>query len=231
MPPTDSLLTFALVSVVLIVIPGPSVMFVISRAISAGRRTALLTVAGNALGIAVQVTTVAAGLGVVLSHSIVLFSAFKLIGAGYLVFLGIQAMAKSRSRKPQGEPGAEVVASTGPSDSTGHKPGLTSPALDTRRSLVDGFVVGVANPKLIVFFVSFLPQFTAPSAGALWLQILVLGSVFVLIALVLDSVWAMAAGTARHWFASSPRRLQRLQATGGAVMVGLGLRLAFTSGD
>ncbi len=228
MPPADSLLTFALVSVVLIVIPGPSVMFVISRAISAGRRTALLTVTGNALGIAVQVICVAAGLGVALSRSIVLFSALRLVGAGYLVFLGIQAIAKSRPRK---SPATEVAASTGPSDSIDHTQGLTSPALDTRRRLVDGFIVGVANPKLVVFFVSFLPQFTAPSAGALWLQILVLGSVFVLIALVLDSVWAMAAGTARNWFASSPGRLQRLQATGGAVMVGLGLRLAFTSGD
>ncbi len=228
MPPANALLTFALISVILIMVPGPSVMFVISRAISAGRKTALLTVVGNALGIAVQVVAVAAGLGVVLSRSIVLLSALKLAGAGYLVFLGIQAIAKSRSTRA---PRIEVATSTGPIDSIALTPSLPSPDLGTRRSLVDGFIVGVANPKLIVFFVSFLPQFTVPSVGALWPQMLILGCIFVSIALVLDTIWALAAGAARNWFTSSPRRLQRLEATGGTVMVGLGLRLAFTSGD
>ena len=91
---------------------------------------------------------------------------------------------------------------------------------------VDGFVVGVANPKVIVFFASILPQFVEPDGAPAALQMAMLGAVFIAIALVCDSTWGLLAGTARQWFARSPRRIERLAATGGAVTVGLGLRLA-----
>jgi threonine/homoserine/homoserine lactone efflux protein len=98
----------------------------------------------------------------------------------------------------------------------------------TGRVLADGFVVGVTNPKSIVFFAAVLPQFVDPAAGHLPLQLLVLGTVSIAAALVCDSVWAILAGTARQWFARSPRRLAAIGGAGGLTMIGLGVRLAFT---
>ena len=100
-------------------------------------------------------------------------------------------------------------------------------AATPRRWFRDGVVVGAANPKSIVFFTAILPQFV-DRHGAVPVQMAVLGGVFVAIALVLDTLWALAAGSARHWFASEPRRLERLTATGGVVMIGLGARLALS---
>jgi threonine/homoserine/homoserine lactone efflux protein len=197
---------FAALSLALIVVPGPSVMFVVSRAVTLGRRAALVTVVGNSTGAFVQVLLVAAGLGVVVERSIVVFSVIKLIGAGYLVYLGLKAI---RGRRQLAH-ALDAALATGP-----------------RRSVfVDGFVVGLANPKVIVFFMSILPQFVVPRGAPAGLQITLLGAVFVSIALVSDSTWGLAAGTARQWFARSPQRLERLGATGGLVTVGLGLRLA-----
>jgi threonine/homoserine/homoserine lactone efflux protein len=196
---------FAALSLALIVVPGPSVMFVVSRALALGRRAALVTVAGNATGFFVQVLLVAAGLGVVVERSIVVFSAIKLVGAGYLVYLGVRSILE---RSKLGRP---VAA---------ERPG-------PRRSVfVDGLVVGLANPKAIVFLASILPQFVEPDGPPAAVQMALLGAVFVAIALVCDSAWGLLAGTAREWFAGSPRRLERLAATGGVVTVGLGLRLA-----
>jgi threonine/homoserine/homoserine lactone efflux protein len=197
---------FAALSLALIVVPGPSVMFVVSRAVTLGRRAALVTVVGNATGCFVQVLLVAAGLGVVVERSIVVFSAIKLVGAAYLIYLGIKAIVGRRTLA------VPVDAS---------RPGRSG-----RSVYVDGFVVGVANPKVIVFFASILPQFVEPGGPPAALQMALLGAVFVAIALVCDSSWGLLAGTAREWFARSPRRLERLSATGGAVTVGLGLRLA-----
>lgn len=203
MPP---LAGFAALSLALIVVPGPSVMFVVSRAVALGRRAALVTVLGNATGCFVQVLLVAAGLGVLVERSIVVFSAVKLIGAGYLVYLGVKAIIQRRAL-------ALPVDASAPSR--------------RRRSVyLDGFVVGVANPKVIVFFASILPQFVEPDGPPAAVQMALLGAVFVAIALVCDSTWGLLAGTARQWFARSPRRIERLAATGGAVTVGLGLRLA-----
>ncbi len=209
MPSTNAALAFAVMSVVLVVVPGPSVMFVIGRAISAGRRAAVITVAGNGVGIFVQVLAVAAGLGTIVSRSILAFAAIKLLGAGYLAYLGLRAILDRKYH---------VNADTS----------VSEPKV-FRRVFLDGFVVGVANPKSIVFFAAILPQFTNRSSGNLQLQMAVLGTIFVGIALVLDTVWALLAGTARNWFASSPKRLQRLEAAGGGVMIGLGLKLALTS--
>ena len=97
-----------------------------------------------------------------------------------------------------------------------------------RRALRDGVVVGATNPKTIVIFVVALPQFTNPAAGHLPVQMLLLGALFPVIALVLDSVWATAAGTAREWLVRSPRRLALVGGTGGLVMIGLGATLAVT---
>jgi threonine/homoserine/homoserine lactone efflux protein len=211
-PSLSSLVAFAAVSFAIIIIPGPSVMFVVGRALSLGRRAALVTVAGNALGFYVQVVLVAIGLGVVVESSVAVFTAIKLLGAAYLVWLGAQAIIHRRAN-------AELSTAV---EGTG--------VISTHRSLfVDGFVVGVANPKTIVFFAAILPQFVQAGGAPAGVQMLALGVIFAVIALASDSVWGLAAGTARTWFVRSPRRLETVGAVGGIAIVGLGVRLALTS--
>jgi threonine/homoserine/homoserine lactone efflux protein len=208
MPSVDNLLTFALVSLVFVAIPGPSVLFTISRALTLGRRPALLTVVGNSAGVYVHVIAVALGVGAIVERSVAVFTVLKLAGAAYLVYLGVQAV---RHRHAVADLLGAPVGATG-----------------NRRVLADGFVVGISNPKSIVFFAAVLPQFASPEAGLVPVQLLVLGLVSICAALVSDSVWAVIAGAARDWFGRSPRRLAAIGGTGGLVMIGLGVRLAFT---
>ncbi|MHC6594998.1 LysE family translocator [Arthrobacter sp. C152] len=205
MVPVSSLVAFALASMVLIAVPGPSVLFVIGRSLALGWKGGVLTVAGNAAGQLVQVIAVALGVGVVVAESVVLFSAVKFAGAAYLVFLGVRTIRR-RGHGP--EAGAPPAA---------------SPPWKLVR---EGAVVGATNPKSVVFFVAILPQFVDYGSGAIPFQLALLGGIFLLIALVSDSVWAIAAGWAREWFVRSPRRIPRVEAAGGALMIGLGGTLA-----
>jgi threonine/homoserine/homoserine lactone efflux protein len=202
------LLTFVGVVALVIAIPGPSVVFTISRALTAGRRTALHNVMGNAIGLAIQVVAVAAGLGAVVQRSAEVFGAVKFAGAGYLVYLGVQAIRHRRAL-------AEAI---------GDRTGSMTPA----RAVRDGVVVGALNPKTIAVMVALLPQFAVTSAGHLTVQLLVLGSVFPLSALALDSLWAVAAGSAAQWLSTSPRKLTAIGGASGVVMIGLGASLAVT---
>ncbi len=205
MIPIENLLAFALASVVIIVIPGPSVLFVIGRSIAYGRRAGVLSVVGNGLGTIPAVIAVAFGVGAIVAASSVAFTVIKIVGALYLIWLGIQAI---RHRND-------------------HVAEAARAPLSSWTLLRQGFIVGLTNPKTIAFFVAVLPQFVAPSAGPVWAQLLVLGLAFQALALVFDSIWALAAGTARAWFARSPRRISTLSGTGGAMMIGLGGTLAF----
>ncbi len=202
----SNLAAFALASFVLIVIPGPSVLFVITRGVVLGRRAALATVLGNCAGVYVQVAAVALGVGVVVQRSAAVYDTVKLVGAAYLVYLGVRTFQRRRSL---------ALALGAP----------VTPKSD-RRILREGFVVGVTNPKAAVFFAAILPQFTDPSLGNVPLQMLLLGVVFVAIALVLDGIWALVAGTARERLAASPKRLEAIGGAGGVVLVGLGVGLA-----
>jgi len=206
----SQLAVFAALSAVLSAIPGPSVLFTISRALTIGRRAALFSVAGNELGLCAQVIAVAFGAGAVVERSAEVFMAVKWVGAVYIVYLGVQAVRHRRSMA-----GALAVRAT---------------PVRPLRALRDGFVVGVANPKTIVFFVITLPEFTSQAPGHLPLQaqMLIIGALFPVIALALDSVYAVAAGTARQWFTQSPRRLAMIGGTGGLMMIGLGVSLAAT---
>ena len=197
-------MAFAVAAAVLIAIPGPSVLFTVSRALTVGRRGALLTVLGNAAGVYVQVLAVALGIGALVARSAEVFTALKLAGAGYLVYLGVQAIRHRRA-----------VASV-----------LPAVTLRTRRVLREGFVVGVTNPKMIVFLTIALPQFVDPAAGRVPLQMMMLGLIVLVIALASDAVWALTAGTVREWFARSPRRVEAVGATGGISIIGLGIGLA-----
>jgi threonine/homoserine/homoserine lactone efflux protein len=208
MVPTTHLLAFTITAVVLIAIPGPSVLFVVSRAITLGKAAGVATVAGNTAGAFTQVIAVAFGIGPLVERSILLFTVLKLAGACYLVFLGVQAIRHRRSL-------AEAL-------------GTTIEQKTTARIVIDGFTVGVTNPKVIVFFAAMLPQFVDRQSGHLPIQIIMLGAIFAGIALISDSTWALAAGTIRAWLASSPRRLAVLGGTGGLAMIAIGTRLAFT---
>jgi threonine/homoserine/homoserine lactone efflux protein len=156
-------LAFALVAFALIVIPGPSVLFVIGRALALGKRSALETVVGNAAGQYVQLTAVALGVGAIVQRSVAVFTAVKLIGAAYLVFLGVRAIRNRHS-----------LAAMLDAD---------RPLPSRRRILREGFVVGVTNPKSLAFFVAVLPQFVDPSAGPVFVQLMLLGLVWVAVAI------------------------------------------------
>ncbi|MGH4031610.1 LysE family translocator [Actinomycetota bacterium Odt1-20B] len=205
----DRLLAFAAMSFLLIVVPGPSVLFVIGRALAQGRRAALTTVAGNTLGAYVLVVAVALGVGTVVERSVLVFTALKLVGAAYLVYLGVRALRRRGALR-------EAFAADG------------GEARGGLRTLWEGFAVGVANPKTIVFFAAVLPQFVDREQGHVAAQMLLLGLVFNLIAIASDSVWGLAAAGARTWFARSPRRLAAVGGAGGLAMIGLGVTVAAT---
>ena len=208
--PVSHVLAFTAVVTVLIAVPGPSVLFTISRALTVGRRSALFTVIGNEIGLYVQVVAVAFGVGAVVERSAQILTVVKFAGAAYLVVLGVQAIRHRRSM-------AEALAAQ-------LRP------VTPLRAIRDGFVVGAANPKTIVFFIIALPEFTSSAPGHLPVQVqmLILGALFPVIALGLDSVWATAAGTARQWLIRSPRRLALIGGAGGLVMIGLGVSVAVT---
>ncbi|MBM6401709.1 LysE family translocator [Phycicoccus sonneratiae] len=208
MPTASTVLAFALASAVIIAIPGPSILFTIGRALSAGRREALLTVAGNALGVQAQIIGLALGLGPVIAASATAYTVLKVVGAVYLVYLGVQAVRHRRAM-------AEALVG-----------GLPAPAA-TVHALRTGFVVGVTNPKSLVLLAAVLPQFVDPT-GPVGVQLLVLGPVFACVALAGDGTVALLASRFREWFASSPRRMERVGGTGGLMMVGLGAGLLVT---
>ncbi len=210
MPTSSQWLAFLVASILFIQVPGPSLLFTIGRALSVGRREALLSVCGNALGVACQTVFVALGLGAIVAASATAYSALKLCGAAYVVYLGVQAI---RHRSD-----ARLILD-----------GLRPSTAGQSRPVRMGFVVGVTNPKTLVYFAAFLPQFVNERAGSTGTQIALLGAVFALMAVMSDSMWALAASRARDWFARRPGRLDSLGLAGGLSMVGLGATMALTN--
>jgi len=208
MIPAHRLLEFALLSYALILVPGPNVLFVVSRSLQLGRLPGIAAVIGGQSGVYVQVIAVAFGIGALVERSVAVFTVVRLAGAAYLVVLGVQAIRHRKSL-------AGILG------------GGAAPA-STGRMLRDGFIV--TNPKAIVFFAAVLPQFADRATGHVPLQLLLLGAMFVAIALVSDSMWALIASTARSWFSRSPRRLELVGGTSGLVMIGIGASLALTGG-
>ena len=206
MPTSGQWLAFLIASILFIQVPGPSLLFTIGRALTVGRREALLSVVGNAVGLVAQVGFVALGLGAIVAASAAAYTVLKLAGAAYVVWLGVSAIRHRADAR---------IALDSP-----------EPKLTTRGHAVrTGFIVGVTNPKTIVFFAAFLPQFTN-DAGPAALQLALLGLVFGILAVCSDSLWALGAGKARDWFARNPQRLDKLSAAGGGMMVALGVTLA-----
>jgi threonine/homoserine/homoserine lactone efflux protein len=199
---------FVLASLVLIVIPGPGVLFVVGRALAHGRRTAVATAGGHAGGNYVVAACVAVGLGSLLQRSASVFEVVKLAGALYLVWLGVQAVRHRKSL-------AEAFAATGE-------------PRQGWRALRDGVVVGVTNPKSYILFGAVLPQFVNRAAGNVPGQMLLLSVFSVVIGAVSDCGWGLAASGVRSWFASSPRRFELVGGAGGLAMIGLGVAVAVT---
>jgi threonine/homoserine/homoserine lactone efflux protein len=202
------LLTYVVTIFVLIVIPGPSVLFVVSRGVALGRRAALLTVLGNTAGLALLVVVVSLGLGSIVARSVAVFTVIKLAGAAYMVFLGVR-MFRDRHELARMLDAAVVPRGT-------------------QRMLREGFIVGATNPKAVILMTAVLPQFVDRGAGHVQLQLLLLGAISLVVGLCSDGAWAIVAGTARVWLARSPRRLELIGGAGGLVLIGLGVRLAAT---
>ncbi len=203
----EQLLAFGVAALVLIAIPGPSVLFVVGRALAYGRGVALSTVLGNSLGLLVVMVLVSICMGAVVSDSLLVFTVVKLAGAAYLVHLGVQALHHRRA------------------------PDLTArrrEPLSRARAVRQGFVVGASNPKAFVIFAAVLPQFVDLSAGHVQGQMLLLGLLAFGIALLSDSAWAVLASRLRSWFAAAPARSRAVGALGGVSMIGLGIGIAVT---
>jgi threonine/homoserine/homoserine lactone efflux protein len=197
---------YIVAAMVIILAPGPSVLFVIARAIAWGRATAVFTVAGNVTGAFSLSVFVALGLGPVLERSEVAYIAVQWGGGLYLIYLGIEAIWKRSVH-------AADMANQGD----------IAPSI--RRSIRDGFWVGALNPKGVVFFAAVLPQFIDRERGSITAQLIFLGAVFAVLAFVSDGSWGVLAGTARNWLATDSKRLEKLRATGGAIMILLGLQV------
>ncbi|HEX7740441.1 MAG TPA: LysE family translocator [Marmoricola sp.] len=205
------LLGFGLVALVLIAIPGPSVVFTVGRALAYGRATALATVLGNSLGLLVVLVLVAFGLGNLVATSDTAFAVLKYGGAAYLVWLGIEAFRKRAPIEVSVEQGARTIP--------------------LGRALRQGFAVGFSNPKAYVIFGAVLPQFIDRTGDHETVQMLLLGLLAFVIGICSDSLWALLASQLRHWFGASPRRGRAMGAVGGLSMVGLGVVLAVSGGD
>ena len=208
MPETTALLSFMVMALVVIVVPGPSVVFVIGRAMILGTRGAVISVLGNGIGVGIQILAVALGVGAVVSQSEVLFGVVKVVGAAFLIYLGIEGIRHRR------------VFATAQEN---------APSVSTRRLLLDSSVVGITNAKTLVFFIASFPLFVDPARGSIIVQMLVLGGFFWVVGIASDLVWAIAAGSARAWLSRSATRLEWVRAAGGLALIGLGLYLGLYS--
>ena len=186
---------------VIILVPGPSVLFAIGRALVLGTRAALISVFGNALGVGLQILIVALGLGVLIQQSPDLFFFIKVVGALMIGYLGLKAIWQRK----------KLDASN------------TTVSPSGKKVLSESIVVGITNAKTLVFFIAALPSFVDPSGGNPSAQMLVLGALFLIIGVTSDSVYAIAAGKARHWLGGSEKRLANFRAIGGLALTLLGL--------
>jgi threonine/homoserine/homoserine lactone efflux protein len=198
------LVTFLVASFVIIIVPGPSVLFTLARGVAWGRAVAVLTVLGNSLGTLTLSIIVAVGLGLLLSHSKTLTIVLQLIGGGYLFWLGVGAL---RHRQEHARAMTE----------------RESQRPNNVRIVRQGYVVGILNPKSLVFFAAVFPHFVNRAKGNVTLQLLLLGAIFSVLAFCSDSTWGIIAGTAREWLSGSPTRLVVLRTVGACVMMTLGV--------
>jgi threonine/homoserine/homoserine lactone efflux protein len=199
-PTPETLALFAVAALALIVVPGPAVLYIVAQSIDRGRVAGLVSALGVAVGGLAHMTAAAVGLSALLVSSATAFTVVKLAGAAYLIGLGLVTLFRRTKREDVEVP----------------------PERRLRRIFAQGIVVNVLNPKTALFFLAFLPQFVDPGRGTVALQFVVLGLTFVLLAVLSDAVWALAAGTASERLRASRRFLAVRRYVSGSVFVGLG---------
>lgn len=207
MPDSHTLLVFAPVALGLLVVPGPAVLYIVTRSIDQGRLAGFVSVLGIHTGSVVHVAAAAFGLSAILASSAVAFSVVKYAGAAYLIVLGLRKLLRKDRRDELGE-GSEPRS--------------------LRRIFVQGVVVNVLNPKTALFFLAFLPQFVDVERGPVWLQMVLLGLTFILLGLISDGTYALVAARAGRWLRSSARFRSAQRSVSGGVYVSLGAAAALS---
>ena len=208
MPSSSTLASFLILALVVIVVPGPSVVFVIGRAMILGTKGAIQSVLGNAAGVGVQIVAVSLGVGVLIASSPFFFGVVKIAGSLFLVYLGIEGIRHHKDLRLELQ---------------------TSGSVSTRKTLVDSSIVGITNAKALVFFIATFPIFVEEGGYAPWIQMLILGAIFFVIGIASDMVWAVAAGAARARLVASRRGLEWVRLCGGVALTLLGLYLGYYS--
>jgi threonine/homoserine/homoserine lactone efflux protein len=200
-PPLATLPVFAVASLVLLVVPGPAVLYIVARSGAQGTRAGLVSIAGVHAASAMHVVAAAAGLSALLVASSVAFTAVKTAGGLYLVYLGVKAM-RSAHRS------VDLPAVT---------------RRGTRRLFVEGFVVNLFNPKVALFFLAFLPQFIDADGAPLWTQTLVLGGLYIVLGLCSDGLYALLGARLGGWFTRRSEGVRFTRYAEGGILVGLGV--------
>ena len=201
---------YVVTAFLIILAPGPTVLFVIARAISWGKAAAVASVLGNNVGAFIVSLLIAFGLGPILQSSTIAFVTVQIAGGLYLMYLGYEAIRHS------------AIHAGDMTNVVGSKPTFS-------KSFKDGFIVGILNPKVWVFFAAILPTFVDRSAGHVTSQLVLLGSIFAVIAFFSDSSWGIIAGIIRGWLSTETKRLVRMRIFGGSVMILLGIFTLWTA--
>lgn len=188
-------------SLVLLLIPGPAVLFIVARSGSQGRRAGLVSVLGVHSASLVHVLAAVAGLSAIVVASAFAFTALKTVGGVYLIYLGVKSIRAARQLKT-----------------------LTPPTVKPERRLfLQAFTVSLLNPKVAVFFLAFLPQFVDRKNGPVWSQTLVLGVVYITLGLCTDGIYALLGSRIGAWFTAHVRRVRAMRYSEGGVLIGIGL--------
>lgn len=204
------LLPFALAVVALVLAPGPNQAMIVARSLGGGRRAGITASLGVNAGAFTHTLAAAAGLSAIVATSALTFTVIKVIGALYLFYLGVRLLTGSDRGAPIGEARAR-------------RPGPTAGVTAFLRAMI----TGILNPKVAIFFVAFLPQFVDREAGSVFLQFILLGAIFTVIAVTIDSLVAVAAGSIGSYLARNPTVARWRERVTGAAFIALGVRLAF----
>ncbi|MBA9002930.1 LysE family translocator [Thermomonospora cellulosilytica] len=199
------LVLFTVTTLIAMVTPGPDMLFVLGCGMRGGPRAGLLATAGVAVSEAIHIAVAAVGLAALFAAVPVAFTVVRILGAAYLIYLGVQIIRKRRRGMD------EPVAGRGMSD---------------RRAFVSGLVTNLLNPKMVTFTIAFLPQFVDPSLGRVWLQFAILGAVMIALEFLVDGTVGVLAGRIGGWLRTRHKARRRIDTATGGIFIGLGVRLA-----
>jgi threonine/homoserine/homoserine lactone efflux protein len=206
-PNATSLGVFSVAAILLLLVPGPAVLYIVARSVEQGRIAGLASVCGITTGTLVHVLAASLGLSALLASSALAFAVVKYAGAGYLIYIGVRRILRRTEETPAAQ--------------------LELPRRSLGRLYRDGFVVNLLNPKTALFFLAFLPQFVDSSRGAVGFQIAFLGLLFTLMGMTSDGLYALVAGTAGRWVKRNGHYLRWERYVTGGVFIGLGVTAAF----